>query len=98
MNQVYDTLCSIGELIDKLSIENIKCYDANRKILEERKCKSINSQSIADWEWQARRSGEQRVKLRDEINQRINDAIIRGGIQTANEARTYDLGGAHKNG
>ena len=89
----YDLLCSIGELVDKLSIENIKCYDANRKILEERKVPSPNSQSIADWEWQARRAGEQRVKLRDEINRRINEAIRRGGINTAADARTYDLRG-----
>ncbi len=91
----YDLLCSIGELIDKLTIENIKCYDANQKILAERKRPSPCVQSIADWEWQARRSGEQRVMLRDEINRRVNEAIQRGGFKTSNEARTYDLRGAH---
>ena len=39
--EVYDLICSIGELIDKLSIENIKCYDANRKVLEERSRKDL---------------------------------------------------------
>jgi hypothetical protein len=68
--EVYDLLCSIGELIDKLTIENIKCYDANQKILAERKTLEPVAQRIADWEWQARRAGEQRVKLRDEINRR----------------------------
>jgi len=92
-SDVYDFLCSIAELIDKLSIENIKCYDANQKILAERKRDTPRAQSIADWEWQARRSGEQRVKLRDEINRRLSEAIGRGGIQIASEARTYDLRG-----
>lgn len=91
--ETYDLLCSIGELIDKLTIENIKCYDANQKILAERKVTSPSAQSIAGWEWQARRAGEQRVKLRDTINRRLNEAIQRGGIQVANEARTYDLRG-----
>ncbi len=98
MNEVYDTLCSIGELIDKLSIENIKCYDANTRILIERKQPKPNSKAIADLEWRARTSGERRVKLRDEINRRLNEAIQRGGIQVTNEARTYDLEGAHTNG
>lgn len=88
----YDLLCSIGELIDKLTIENIKCYDANQKILAQRKGKNPSPKKIADWEWQARRAGEQRVKLRDEINQRIAEAIARGGIQVAPDARTYDMG------
>ena len=93
-DSVYDVLCSIGELIDKLSIENIKCYDANQKILAERKCMAARSaQRIADWEWQARRAGEQRVKLRDEINRRIAEALARGRINVAADARTYDLRG-----
>lgn len=90
---VYDLLCSLGELIDKLSIENIKCYDANQKILAERKEAAPSAQRIADWEWQARRAGEQRVKLRDEINRRLNEAIRRGGVTASGEARTYDLRG-----
>ncbi len=87
----YDLICSIGELIDKLSIENIKCYDANRKILAERKKEAPSTPAIADWEWQARRAGEQRVRLRDEINHRLAEAIARGTIQVSTEARTYDL-------
>lgn len=88
---VYDLICSIGELIDKLSIENIKCYDANNKVIQERRKPNPSAKAIADWEWQARRSGEQRVRLRDEINRRLNEAIARGGFQTSPEARTYDL-------
>ena len=88
---VYDLICSIGELIDKLSIENIKCYDANRKAIEERQKHVPSSVVIANCEWQARRSGEQRVKLRDEINRRLAEALKRGEIQTATEARTYGL-------
>lgn len=91
--EVYDTLCSIGELIDKLSIENIKCYDANQKILAERRAQRPDARKISDWEWQARTAGEQRVKLRDEINRRLAEAISRGGFQAKADARTYDLGG-----
>lgn len=88
---VYDTICSIGELIDKLSIENIKCYDANKKVLKERRKKNPSTKIISDNEWKARCSGEQRVKLRDEINRRLADALSRGHISTSQEARTYDL-------
>ena len=91
--EAYDFICSIGELIDKLSIENIKCYDANQKILAERKTPLVSPEKIADWEWQARSSGEIRVKLRDEINRRLAEAISRGNISTRQETRTYDLGG-----
>ena len=87
--EVYDLICSIGELIDKLSIENIKCYDANRRVLEERKKDTPSTQVIADGEWQARTAGEQRVRLRDEINKRLAEALQRGAIRTATEARTY---------
>lgn len=92
-SEVYDLLCSIGELVDKLTIENIKCYDANQKILAERKVERPDAEKIAAWEWQARRSGEQRVMLRDEFNRRLTEAIQRGGIRVNREARTYDLRG-----
>lgn len=91
--EVYDTIYSIGHLIDALSIENIKCYDANSKAIAERKREHPSAEIIANCEWQARRAGEQRVKLRDEINRRLNEAIGRGGFQVAPEARTYDLKG-----
>lgn len=89
--QVYDYLCSIGELIDKLSIENIKCYHANHSVLDERKKSNPSATIIAEMEWLARTSGEQRVRLKCEINRRVNEAIQRGMIQTASEARTYGV-------
>lgn len=89
---VYDLICSIGEIIDKLSIENIKCYDANTRVLEERKRKEPNPEEISRLEWRARTAGEQRVRLRDEINRRLDEAIRRGGFSTNAEARTYNLG------
>jgi hypothetical protein len=89
--EAYDTICSIGELIDKLSIENIKCYDANSKILAERAKESPDPAEIAALEWRARSSGEQRVRLRQEINERMREAIGRGRIETAPDVRTYDL-------
>lgn len=93
MNMPYDTICSIGELIDKLTIENIKCNHANEAILVERRKEKPNPQAIADNEFKARKSGEQRVRLKDEINRRVDEAIRRGGIQVAPEVRTYDLEG-----
>jgi len=86
---VYDFICSIGELIDKLSIENIKCYDVNRKVLEERKKKNPDPRKIAEWEFNARKAGELRVKLKTEINKRLAEALARGKIGYAPEARTY---------
>ena len=91
-DSVYDYICSIGELIDKLSIENIKCYDANRKILEERGKSLPCSRSIAEWEFNARKAGELRVKLKNEINKRLAEAISRGELAYPIEARTYTDG------
>ncbi len=87
---VYDYLCSIGELIDKLSIENIKCYDANTRAIAERAKESPSPAIIATCEGKARKAGEQRVRLRDEINKRLSEAIKRGGFDYAPDVRTYD--------
>lgn len=89
---VYDFICSIGELIDKLSIENIKCYDANKKILAERGKSNPDHRSISEWEFNARKAGELRVKLKCEINKRLAEAFTRGGISAPVEARTYTDG------
>ena len=88
-NEVYDLICSIGELIDKLSIENIKCYDANMRAINERKKEIPLVEIVAECELQARTAGEQRVRLRDAINCRLNEAIQRGGFRVAKEVRTY---------
>ena len=90
----YDFLCSFGELIDKLSIENIKCSRANHIALEERKKDNPDPVVLADCERLARTAGEQRVRLKDEINNRLDQAIRRGGIGTAPEARTYFMKGS----
>jgi len=89
-DKVYDFICSIGELIDKLSIENIKCYDANAKAIAERKKENPDAGVIADCEFRARKSGEQRVRLRDEINKRLSEAIKRGGFEYVPDVRTYE--------
>ena len=90
---VYDTLCSIGELVDKLCVELIKCANANHAILQERRRDHPDPQFIADQEWIARTAGEQRVALKNEINRRIDEAIRRGGMTVRPEARTYNLRG-----
>ena len=87
--EVYDLICSIGELVDKLSIENIKCYDANMKAIAERKKESPSTDIIAGCELQARTAGEQRVRIRDELNVRLSEAIKRGSFHTTKEVRTY---------
>ena len=89
--EVYDFLCSIGELIDKLSIENIKCYHANEGIISERKNSSSNIDRISSLEYKARTAGEQRVRLRDEINRRLSEALKRGNISCSKDVRTYEL-------
>lgn len=89
MRDAYDFICSIGELIDKLSIENIKCYDANMSVIRERALSDPDAVRIAGWELKARTAGEQRVRLKDEINHRLAEAIARGRIGTAPEVRTY---------
>ena len=90
---IYDFICSIGELIDKLSIENIKCFNANMTILRERGKDHPDHEAISLNESKARRAGEQRVRLRDEINRRIAEAVARGSIGTAADVRTYELKG-----
>jgi hypothetical protein len=92
--EVYDYLCSIGELFDKLSIQNIICHYANTKILEERAKAEPDDHVISQMELKARTAGEQRVRLKDEINRRLDDAIRRGGIGVAPEVRTYNLPGS----
>jgi hypothetical protein len=88
---VYDMICSIGELIDKLSIENIKCARANHVVLDERRKPVADPVVIANMELLARTAGEQRVRLKNEINRRLDEAIRRGGISTAIEGRTYGV-------
>jgi hypothetical protein len=90
--EVYDFICSIGELIDKLSIENIKCYDGNNKILDERLQENPDFRKISELEFKVRKAGEQRVRLKNEINKRIQEALVRGYIQISPETRTYDEG------
>jgi len=85
----YDLICSIGELVDKLSIENIKCYDSNMRAIAERRRESPSAETIADCELRARTAGEHRVRLRDELNRRLDEAIRRGGFDVAREVRTY---------
>lgn len=88
---VYDFICSIGELIDKLSIENIKCYHVNTMVLTERKKDNPDHVLISSCEAKARTAGEQRVRLRNEIDKRLSEAITRGSIGAAADVRTYTV-------
>ena len=93
IDPIYDYLCSIGELIDKLSIENIKCYHANNEIMRIRDhpAGAVDAQRVSDLEQVARSAGEQRVRLRDEVNRRLAEAIDRGGMRAVQDVRTYDF-------
>lgn len=87
----YDFICSIGELMDKLSIENIKCYDGNTRAIAERKKQRPDHVLISELELKVRLAGEQRVRLRNEINRRLAEALKRGEIESAPEVRTYEM-------
>jgi len=91
IRESYDFICSIGELIDKLSIENIKCHYANMTILNERAKAQPDDHLISQMEFKARTAGEQRVRLKDEINRRLAEVIERGKLGCAPEARTYEV-------
>lgn len=54
--------------IKELARANFLCYQANMKIIEERKKQQINTDLISDMEFQARTVGEQRVRAKTEIN------------------------------
>jgi len=86
----YDVIAPIGELIDKLCGEMIKCYDLHRKINDERAKDDPNHTKISNWEFGTRLSGEKRVALNDAINSRLNEAIQRGGIKVVKNVRTFD--------
>lgn len=88
---VYDFLCSIGELIDKLTIENIKCSRFNHEMIELKKQEPVNLEKIGLLQINLMLANEQRVRLKNEINTRINEAIKRGGINVNHEIRTYKL-------
>ena len=79
-------MASVADLIDRLSIENIKCYHANEGILAERRKENPDAVVIASLEFKARKAGEMRVALKGEINQRLDP-------KASAEVRTYDLKG-----
>ena len=86
MSTKHSVMASVADLIDRLSIENIKCYHANEGILAERRRELPDPQVIADLEFKARSAGEMRVALKGEINARLDP-------QAAVEGRTYNLEG-----
>ncbi len=55
-----------------LANANFLCYQANMRILEERKKEKIDTQIISDMELQARTVGERRVKAKTLINLLLN--------------------------
>lgn len=91
MSNSMDFICSIGELVDKLTIENIKCSRFNHEMIELKNNEPINLQRIGELQISLMAANEQRVRLKNEINLRIDDAIRRGGIGINKETRTYRL-------
>jgi hypothetical protein len=92
MRPVYDFICTIGELIDKLIVELLKAERANHAILDERAKEHPDVEKIAHLEWMTRSCSEQRVRLRGEINKRIGEAIERGHMGYAPEVRDFEPG------
>jgi len=91
----YDVLCSIGDLIDRLTIENIKCSRMNHEMIELHKARegaphSVDAE-IAKLQRAVVLANEKRVACREEINRRLDEAIRRGGIQVTPEQRTYGV-------
>lgn len=87
---VDNQICPIGELIDKLSIENIKCHFFNHKIKEEQAKPRPDNDKIAALLANSQEAGEQRVRLRDAINKAIAGAVAKGHLEyVSSVARTY---------
>jgi len=86
-------LITLSELIDRLSIVNIKLYNLLEKTTE---LDGKKDKTGADVALIVRLSGDnirlvkQRSQLKLAIDQKINDAIIRGGINVLDEVKNYD--------
>ena len=87
-----DFLCSIGELIDKLIGEDIKCYHFNNLVDIGIAKAEQDVEQLTEWEEQTRRANEQRSRLRDAINERIAKAVSTGKMDCAKTVRTYRKG------
>lgn len=84
-----DHICSVGELIDKLCVENIKCHFFNHAIEAEQAKPNPDHQKISELLLYSQRANEQRVRLRDAINKQLAEAINAGHMDYAPTARTY---------
>jgi len=86
-----ELICSIGELIDKLCIENIKCHYFNHAIQDEQTKPDPDHQRISSLLLASQQANELRVRLRDAINRRLAEAIKSGDMDYVLTARTYGL-------
>lgn len=86
-----EPICSIGELVDKLCIENIKCHFCNHAIQDEQTKSDQSDKRIATLLLASQQANEKRVQLCDAINRQLADAIKSGHMDYAPTVRTYGL-------
>lgn len=86
-----EAICSVGELIDRLCVENIKCHYFNHAILAEQTKAEPDHKKISELLSACQQANELRVRLRDAINKQLAEAIKSGDMDYVPTARTYDL-------
>ena len=87
-----DELITLSELIDKLSIINIKLYHLLEKTTELDQKKNRSKEDIAlivTLSGDNIRLVKQRSQLKSAIDKKINDAISRGGTDVLDEVKNY---------
>lgn len=86
-----EPICSIGELVDKLCIENIKCHFCNHAIQDEQAKPDQDDKRIATLLLASQQANEKRVRLCDAINRQLAKAIKKGEMNYMPTVRTYGL-------
>ena len=89
----FDPVIRASDFLRNIAGEMIKCALAHRSIIEERKKQRPDEKVIADLELITRVAGEQAVRLQNEFDKRLNEAIRQGGFEVAPQARTFNLKG-----
>lgn len=80
---------SIGELVDRLVVESIKCHHFNHEILKEQAKPEPDDGRIARLLSGSQAANEQRVKMRDAVDRELARAIKSGEVGGGKTARTY---------
>lgn len=87
----YDLLLSPADLIEQLVCCHIKISTLHARVCAEREKDRPSRDAVFDMDGQIRRLAERRVLIRDAINDRLNQAIQRGGIVVSADVRTFKV-------